>query len=99
MCIYAGNNPIKYIDLDGAERLDPSDNIFYNHGAYIDMTSAPGTKVNAAGFPRNGPWFWRRMLYDHPEMFSPNNVANIKRSKSPIVDEQWIIYNPSHAPY
>lgn len=69
---YVGNDPIKYIDLDGAERVDPT------FTPFIDMTPAPGRRVNAAGFPRNGPWFWRQMLKDHPEMFSSTNVAQIK---------------------
>ena len=62
----------------------------------IDMTSAPGSAVNAAGFSRNGPWFWRQMLKKYPEMFSDANKAAIRAGRSPIVDDAWIKYNPTH---
>jgi HNH/Endo VII superfamily nuclease toxin with a HHH motif len=60
------------------------------------MTNAPGKAKNAAGFPRNGPWFWRQMLKNNPEMFSDANKAAIRAGKSPVVDDTWINYNPTH---
>jgi hypothetical protein len=62
----------------------------------VDMTNAPGKAVNAAGFPRNGPWFWRQMLNDYPEMFSDANKAAIRAGRSPVVDDVWIESNPTH---
>lgn len=96
---FAGNNPIKYIDLDGLEEVDPVDR-FYKTTPQIDMTNAPGgSKLNAAGYARNGPWFWRQVLEAHPEMFSPDNVAKIKAGRAPIVNDKWIEFNPTHAEY
>jgi hypothetical protein len=69
------------------------------YGKRIDMTNAPGSKLNAAGHPRNGPWFWRKMLEKHPGMFSENNARTIKSGKSPVVDSDWVKHNPTHADY
>ena len=67
-------------------------------GEQVDMTPAPG-KTNAAGVPRNGPWFWRQLLKLHPEMFSADNAARIRKGSAPIVDAKWIQYNPTHTEY
>jgi hypothetical protein len=52
--------------------------------------------MNAAGFPRNGPWFWRQMLSTNPEIFSKSNQILIRLGKAPLVDKQWINHNPTH---
>lgn len=96
---YAGNDPINYIDLDGLEKVRPVE-LFYKTTPHIDMSQAPaGSATNAAGIQRNGPWFWRKMLSSHPEMFSRDNIAQIKAGRSPIVDETWISFNSSHSAY
>ncbi|WPQ60127.1 RHS repeat-associated core domain-containing protein [Chitinophaga sancti] len=95
---FAGDNPIKYIDLDGLEKVDPEVAAFYTHAPQLDMTTAPGP-ANAAGFPRNSRWFWSKILEQHPEMFSQQNRMAIKAQRAPIVDEQWLTYNPAHAGY
>jgi len=50
-------------------------NAYVNTKRVIDMARAPGKVTNAAGWPRNGPWFWRQMLKEYPEMFSSTNRA------------------------
>jgi RHS repeat-associated protein len=75
-------------------------------GSYIDkvrtisMLAAPaGSKVNAAGYARNGPWFWRQMLDMYPDMFSETNKAFIRKSIAPEVGDTWIKSNPTHAAF
>jgi hypothetical protein len=73
---------------------------YINRRYVIDMTAAPpGSKTNAAGFPRNGPWFWRKLLQAHPEMFSDVNRRAIGKSRAPSVDELWVKYNPEHSSF
>jgi hypothetical protein len=69
---------------------------YINSRYVINMVGAPGPRINAAGFPRNGPWFWRQMLSRYPELFSPDNAAAILRNRAPTVDPTWIVYNPMH---
>jgi RHS repeat-associated protein len=66
----------------------------------VDMREAPdGSGVNAAGYKRNGPWFWRQMLEKHPHLFGREDVLSIKAGKAPSVSAEWIKYHPAHAPY
>lgn len=65
----------------------------------VDMSEAPALSKTVKGIPRNGPWFWRRVLKSNPEMFSKGNKFRINHSHSPKVDEVWIQHNPEHAPY
>ncbi len=100
---YAYDNPIRFVDIEGlipkqATEGDPKD--LYKNAARIDMTNAPATsKPNAAGHPRNGPWFWREMLKQHPEMFDAENVTRIRQGLSPEANAKWIEFNPNHAAY
>ena len=66
----------------------------------IDMTNAPASSArNALGFQRNGPWFWRQLRNQKPEMFSAENLRRIKNRQAPIVDEAWVRHNPQHADF
>jgi hypothetical protein len=63
----------------------------------IDMIDAPaGSASNAAGFARNGPWFWRQMNAKYPALFSKSNEAAIRAGQAPLVDDVWIGSNPTH---
>lgn len=63
----------------------------------IDMSGAPeGSALTAFGHKRNGPWFWRQMRDSYPEYFSQDNIALIKKEKSPLIDDQWLKFHPSH---
>jgi len=95
---YGGNSPIRFIDLDGAETYDNSAK-YWGGQPLINMASAPARGVNAAGVPRNAIWFFKQQLAAKPEMFSEANKISIKNRINPIVDEQWIRYNPSAAGY
>jgi hypothetical protein len=52
--------------------------------------------TNAAGFLRDKVKFGREYLENYPETMSVNNIEKIKNNLSPIVDEQWIKFNPNH---
>lgn len=99
---YGYNNPVNFEDFDGMvpEQGNNTDPTKLN-GQRINMSNAPaGSKVNAAGHARNGPWFWRQMLDQHPEMFSDENKVKIRRgTPAPTIDDQWIKYNSTHAEY
>lgn len=98
---YSFNNPTNFEDFDGmvpeqGGNTDPKK--FY--GKKINMDNAPaGSRVNSAGHARNGPWFWRQMLEKYPQMFSKDNIRNIREGVSPKVDDIWIKYNSSHSEY
>ncbi len=63
----------------------------------IDMREAPASSAtNAAGFPRNGRWFWRQNLKQNPDLFSDANKLRIKQGKAPVVDDAWVKANPTH---
>jgi hypothetical protein len=52
--------------------------------------------TNAAGFERNSSKFAKMYAENYPETLSENNLARALEGKAPIVDMQWIKYNPNH---
>lgn len=96
---YAGNSPIKFVDLDGAETHEDVSK-YWSGQPVIKMTDAKNvTGYNAAGIPRAANWFFRQQLAAKPEMFSEANKLLIKSGINPIADKTWIKFNPSHADY
>jgi hypothetical protein len=80
-----------------APATSPLPGSYINSRYTINMAGAPvGSATNAAGFARNGPWFWRQMLSQHPELFSEANAALIRRGRAPVVDATWVAGNPTH---
>jgi RHS repeat-associated protein len=73
---------------------------YINSRYTVNMEGAPaGSGTNAAGFARNGRWFWRQMLNDSPELFSEANATAIRAGRSPTVDAKWVEGNPTHASF
>jgi len=52
--------------------------------------------ANAAGYERNAMKFWKQYSQKYPETLSNNNFKRIQLGQSPIVDMQWLKYNPKH---
>ena len=75
--------------------------MYYKNGVKVDMLNA--TPLNgrrtALGFPSNHRYFWKEVMTQKPQMFSAFNRAEIQAGRSPIVDDQWIKYNPTHKSY
>ncbi len=67
-------------------------------GVGIDMRSAPsGSETNAAGYPRNRAWFWRRLARLHPEYFDLENRKLLKKGRAPTINQTWLAEFPAHA--
>ncbi|SJZ93246.1 RHS repeat-associated core domain-containing protein [Sediminibacterium ginsengisoli] len=95
---YAGNCPVRFIDLDGEETYDNMAK-YWSGQPLINMTPAPARGTNAAGVPRNANWFFKQQLAANPEMFSEANKIKIKINRNPVVDAQWIKHNPAATKY
>jgi RHS repeat-associated protein len=96
---FAGNTPIRFIDLDGAETYDNNAK-YWSGQPLFDISKAPANGYNSAGYPRNAIWFFKQQLAAKPEMFSETNKFNINvLGRVPEVDEQWVKHNPAHASY
>ncbi|MBY0535574.1 MAG: hypothetical protein K2P88_06970 [Chitinophagaceae bacterium] len=95
---FAGNKPVKYIDLDGCEEEDIQQ--YWENQPKIDMSKAPARGYNAAGYARNGVWAMKQLYAQNPEWFSPKAYnAVFVENRMPVVDEQWIKYNPKVSEY
>lgn len=84
----------------GGPAVSSAPQSYINRQLAVDMRAAPaGSATNAAGFARNGPWFWRQLLKERPEMFDAANAARIRAGRSPVVNERWLQHNPMHKAY
>jgi hypothetical protein len=80
----------------GAE-FSPLPESYMKPGAVVDMRGAPASSAtNAAGFPRNGPWFWRQMAETNPNYFDAANAARIRANRSPLINDTWVENFPQH---
>ncbi|WP_245189412.1 RHS repeat domain-containing protein [Lunatimonas salinarum] len=89
---FAGNNPIRFVDLDGLEEYDPFPDAYYRDAPKIPMTDGPRSNLNADKHPRSARYFWRRMMEDAPHMLCDDNKASIRagRHVDIKVDDKWI---------
>lgn len=93
---YAANNPILFIDADGEGVELPYP---YNPNAIINMfgfSSSSGITVFDA--PRNAKAYFRALYEANKSWFSEENRLKMFGKdgsfQNPIVDEQWVKYNP-----
>jgi hypothetical protein len=71
---------------------------FLNLDYMVDMRSMSG-RPTSAGFPRNSRAFWRELLDQHPELFSPKNKLRIESNLAPLVDDVWCKVHQNHVPF
>lgn len=85
----------------GVPNTDPIPEAYYINGTKIDMAGATplNGKRTALGFPSNHRYFWKELIKLRPEMFDADNRAKILAKGSPIANDQWIKYNPTHKAY
>ena len=74
--------PASYVNMRTAVNMD-------------NVVGASGT--NAFGFPSGSNAYFRELMRQNPQMFSSDNQARVNVQRvAPIVDAQWIQYNPTH---
>ena len=81
----------------------PSSTVSPMPASYVNMRYSvnmqnvgSGSSVNAFGFNRDSTAFFRELLRTNPELFSAQNQRLINNREAPIVDAQWIQFNPTH---
>jgi RHS repeat-associated protein len=94
---YCHWSPINRVDKDGNTDGLPAS--LWLGSTYVDMANASASSFTVKGFPRAQEYFWGQMTQSHPEMFSAENMGLIKNGYSPMVDDTWIKYNPTHTGY
>ena len=93
---YAAAN-LKGVGVNTQVKFSPIPESYMKSDAVIDMSTAPvSSATNAAGSPRNGPWFWRQMVETHPEYFDAANTARIRGNRSPVINDTWVESFPTH---
>jgi filamentous hemagglutinin len=74
--------PASYVNMRTAVNMD-------------NVVGASGT--NAFGFPSGSNAYFRELMRQNPQMFSADNQARVNVQRvAPVVDAQWIQYNPTH---
>ncbi len=75
----------------------------YNLDYLLDMRKAPDNSSyrSTHGYQVNAPWFWKKMLERHPDLFDQDNRQRILGAvpQAPIVNYQWLKTFPMHAGY
>lgn len=58
------------------------------------------SSLTSLGYPRESRSFFKALLAEHPELFSPENVEQITiHRRVPVVDELWIRHHPEQEFY
>jgi RHS repeat-associated protein len=104
---FSGNNPIRFIDLDGLEEHDPFPEAYLNTKTKVDMTQAPDVFITNSGrrfttFIKDGrkwnsAWYWEQVRKQAPEMFDLANNAAIDKGVSPIANDTYLLHNKNQA--
>lgn len=92
-CYSVGSGAILVHNGSNRTRLQDLRQQYVNPRLNVDMRRAPpGSRNNAAGYPRNGPWFFKQLLAKFPEAFSDANKRRIngRKPRCPKVDQQWL---------
>ena len=77
--------------------LSPMPASYVNMRTAVNMDNVVGASgTNAFGFNSGGNAYFRELFRTNPQMFSEQNVRLISSGKNPIIDTQWIQYNPTH---
>ena len=77
--------------------LSPLPYSYVNMQTAVNMNNVLGaTGSNAFGFPAGNTPYFRELMRQQPQMFSPANQVLIRRGDAPQVDAQWIQHNPTH---
>lgn len=87
--------------IEGPKSLIPE---FYYKGygqVPVEMPVATaGQNQTALGYKRDPRYFWIQKLSNEPHMFSEDNKIRVRNARlAPIINEQWVQYNPTHRPY
>lgn len=71
---------------------------FVNSNFVVTMPSVPddSDRGNSTGALRDSRYFFRELLREFPDLFSPANRHRIKKRRNPRVDEQWLHFHPGH---
>lgn len=78
--------------------LSPMPASYVNMRTAVNMDNVVGASgTNAFGFPSGSNAYFRELMRQNPQMFSSDNQARVNVQRvAPIVDAQWIQYNPTH---
>jgi filamentous hemagglutinin len=77
--------------------LSPLPYSYVNMQTAVNMNNVAGaSSTNAFGFPSGGNAYFRELMRTNPQMFSADNQRLVARGVNPLVDAQWIQYNPTH---
>lgn len=80
--------------------LSPIPSSYVNMATAKDMnTLNTRNTFTAFGFKRDSSAYFRDLLRTQPQMFDQYNVAEVNAGRAPIVNAQWLKYNPSHSAF
>jgi hypothetical protein len=89
------NHQLIYSQPNGT--VSPMPASYVNFRYSVNMDNVVGaSSTNAFGFNSGGPAFFRELMQQQPQMFSQQNRDAVNNGRAPIVDTQWVQFNPTH---